>query len=109
MTGSGKAGLKPWDIAAGMLLVREAGGFVSDLSGGDRMIETGDICAGNEAVQAPSARDALEGPEPPVGEGRRPVFRHKPVPDWPARTRSRGSAGQHGPIEPSRRSAEGKA
>jgi myo-inositol-1(or 4)-monophosphatase len=46
-----EAGLKPWDIAAGMLLVREAGGFVSDLSGGDRMIETGDICAGNEAVQ----------------------------------------------------------
>ncbi|MCX5480910.1 inositol monophosphatase family protein [Kaistia geumhonensis] len=44
-------GLKPWDIAAGMLLVREAGGFVSDLSGGDRMLETGDICAGNEAVQ----------------------------------------------------------
>ena len=27
-------GLSPWDIAAGLLLVREAGGYVSDLAGG---------------------------------------------------------------------------
>jgi myo-inositol-1(or 4)-monophosphatase len=38
-------GLKPWDIAAGVLLVREAGGFVGDLSGGDAFMETGDIVA----------------------------------------------------------------
>src|ERR1700719_3255229 len=31
-------GLKPWDIAAGMLLVKEAGGFVSDLAGGQTMM-----------------------------------------------------------------------
>src|SRR5580704_3436842 len=31
-------GLSPWDIAAGMLLVREAGGYVSDLSGGQTMM-----------------------------------------------------------------------
>ncbi len=43
-------GLKPWDLAAGMLMVREAGGFVSDLQGGDTMIESGDICAGNEQI-----------------------------------------------------------
>jgi myo-inositol-1(or 4)-monophosphatase len=40
-------GLQPWDIAAGVLLVREAGGFVGDFSGGDRFMETGDIVAAN--------------------------------------------------------------
>jgi myo-inositol-1(or 4)-monophosphatase len=43
-------GLSPWDIAAGILLIREAGGFVSDLKGGDAMMQTGGIVAGNEAV-----------------------------------------------------------
>jgi len=40
-------GLSPWDIAAGTLLVREAGGFVGDFAGGDRFLETGDIVAAN--------------------------------------------------------------
>ena len=35
--------LKPWDIAAGTLLVREAGGFVSDFSGGGKLIFHGEI------------------------------------------------------------------
>lgn len=39
-------GLKPWDIAAGALIVKEAGGFVGDMEGGDRHFETGDIVAG---------------------------------------------------------------
>lgn len=39
-------GLAPWDFAAGALLVREAGGVVSDLSGGDRHFETGNLVAG---------------------------------------------------------------
>jgi myo-inositol-1(or 4)-monophosphatase len=43
--------LKPWDMAAGMILVREAGGFVSDCDGGDEMLAKGDIVAGNEAIQ----------------------------------------------------------
>ncbi len=43
-------GLKPWDIAAGMLMVREAGGVVSDLNGGEKALETGDILASNEAL-----------------------------------------------------------
>jgi myo-inositol-1(or 4)-monophosphatase len=43
-------GLSPWDMAAGLILVREAGGFVSDLDGGDRMLASGDILAGNEAI-----------------------------------------------------------
>jgi len=37
--------LKPWDVAAGILLVREAGGVVTDLEGADRTLETGDVAA----------------------------------------------------------------
>lgn len=40
-------GLSPWDVAAGAILVREAGGFVGDLQGGDTWFETGDIVAAN--------------------------------------------------------------
>lgn len=43
-------GLAKWDIAAGVLLVREAGGVVSDLLGGARFLETGDILAANERL-----------------------------------------------------------
>jgi myo-inositol-1(or 4)-monophosphatase len=43
--------LKPWDMAAGMILVREAGGFVSDCAGGDDIFGKGQIVAGNEAIQ----------------------------------------------------------
>ena len=42
--------LHPWDIAAGIVMVREAGGFVSDFSGRSAMLKTGDILAGNEAA-----------------------------------------------------------
>ncbi|HVV92253.1 MAG TPA: inositol monophosphatase family protein [Hyphomicrobiales bacterium] len=44
--------LAPWDMAAGVLLVREAGGFVTDLDGGDAMLAKGHIVAGNETVRA---------------------------------------------------------
>ncbi|HSN90425.1 MAG TPA: inositol monophosphatase family protein [Anaeromyxobacteraceae bacterium] len=37
--------LKPWDVAPGILLVREAGGEVVDFAGGDRVLETGDVIA----------------------------------------------------------------
>ncbi len=40
-------GLDIWDIAAGVLIVREAGGFVSDFAARDRVLKTGDIVAGN--------------------------------------------------------------
>jgi len=40
-------GLQPWDMAAGIVLVREAGGMVSDMKGGDRMLESGNIIATN--------------------------------------------------------------
>jgi myo-inositol-1(or 4)-monophosphatase len=42
--------LKAWDLAAGVLLVREAGGVACDFDGGDRMLETGEICAGGAAL-----------------------------------------------------------
>jgi myo-inositol-1(or 4)-monophosphatase len=42
--------LSPWDMAAGILMIREAGGFVSDRKSGAAMFETGSIVAGNEAV-----------------------------------------------------------
>lgn len=40
-------GLEPWDLAAGILLVREAGGFVTDAVGGAKMFETGTVLAAN--------------------------------------------------------------
>ncbi len=40
-------GLSKWDIAAGIVLVREAGGFVGDMLGGESYWETGDIVAAN--------------------------------------------------------------
>ena len=43
-------GLKPWDIAAGALLVKEAGGLVSDPFGGETFLKTGDIVAGTPKV-----------------------------------------------------------
>jgi myo-inositol-1(or 4)-monophosphatase len=46
-------GLKPWDIAAGMLLVREAGGHVSELGGGRDPLATGDIVAANAELHRP--------------------------------------------------------
>ena len=45
-------GLKSWDIAAGILLVREAGGFVSDFASRDRVLQSGDVVAGNPAIHA---------------------------------------------------------
>lgn len=42
--------LSSWDIAAGVLLVREAGGIVVDFKGRDRMLETGEIVATNAVI-----------------------------------------------------------
>lgn len=48
--GHWEMGLAPWDIAAGALLVREAGGLVSDSRGGDDFLTTGNIVAGAPKV-----------------------------------------------------------
>ena len=45
-----EAGLQLWDVAAGLLLVREAGGFVSDFRGGDRMHERNEYLATNDGL-----------------------------------------------------------
>jgi myo-inositol-1(or 4)-monophosphatase len=39
--------LKPWDVAAGLLMVAEAGGKVTDADGGQDMLTAGSVCAGN--------------------------------------------------------------
>jgi myo-inositol-1(or 4)-monophosphatase len=50
MDGFWETGLSAWDIAAGILMIREAGGFVSDMDGGQAMLESGSLAAGNEAI-----------------------------------------------------------
>jgi myo-inositol-1(or 4)-monophosphatase len=47
-----EADLSPWDVAAGMLLVREAGGFVTDFRGGDRAMERSEFLAANDAIHS---------------------------------------------------------
>ncbi|MEQ8406033.1 MAG: inositol monophosphatase family protein [Oceanicaulis sp.] len=42
--------LKPWDIAAGIVMVREAGGFAGSIEDTGDVLETGDIAAGNEHI-----------------------------------------------------------
>ena len=42
--------LQPWDIAAGILLIEEAGGIVSDFNGGDHFLESGNVVAANRAM-----------------------------------------------------------
>ena len=43
-------GLKPWDMAAGALLIREAGGLVADVSGGQDFLENGNLVAANPLI-----------------------------------------------------------
>lgn len=43
--------IKAWDLAAGIVIVREAGGIVTDLAGGDNMLASGDVLAGNKDIQ----------------------------------------------------------
>lgn len=42
--------MKPWDIAAGALLIQEAGGLVSDQIGNEQYMDSGDIIAGNPKI-----------------------------------------------------------
>ena len=44
--------LAPWDVAAGSLLITEAGGVISDFSGGDRWLNRGNIVGAPQAVHA---------------------------------------------------------
>ena len=55
--------LSPWDMAAGILMIREAGGFVTDADGGQAMFDTGTIVGGNETIQGLVVK-ALQKPLP---------------------------------------------
>lgn len=44
--------LQPWDVAAGSLIIREAGGRISDFRGGDGYFDQGEVVAGNPRVYA---------------------------------------------------------
>jgi myo-inositol-1(or 4)-monophosphatase len=68
-----EAGIKPWDIAAGMLLVRESGGRVCDYRGrGEKILDAGQIVAGNQKV-CPALQKAI------VQAGYASAFDVKPV------------------------------
>ena len=47
-----EADLEPWDVAAGQLLVREAGGYVTDFRGGDRTIERREFLAATDVLHS---------------------------------------------------------
>ncbi len=49
-------GLQAWDIAAGILLVREARGMVSEFDGRAKMMQTGQILATNGSIHGPVTR-----------------------------------------------------
>lgn len=49
-------GLSRWDIAAGIVLVREAGGFVSEIDGGNNPLASGSVLATNQRLQGPLGR-----------------------------------------------------
>jgi myo-inositol-1(or 4)-monophosphatase len=52
MDGFWEDDLDPWDTAAGLLLVREAGGFVTDYRGADRAYERGEYIAASAAIHS---------------------------------------------------------
>lgn len=50
LDGFWEIGLSPWDMAAGALLIKEAGGLVGDLEGEDQFLDSGRIVAGNPKI-----------------------------------------------------------
>ncbi|MEW7980896.1 MAG: inositol monophosphatase family protein [Candidatus Sedimenticola endophacoides] len=67
LDGFWELGLAEWDFAAGALLVKEAGGAVSDIGGGGRFLETGNVVAGGLKLHGamikairPHLNDALQ-------------------------------------------------
>lgn len=50
MDGFWEDALSPWDMAAGIMMVREAGGFATDRHGRQDMFDNGTVVAGNEAI-----------------------------------------------------------
>lgn len=50
LDGFWEVGLKPWDIAAGALLIKEAGGFISDFAGNNGYLDSGEVVTGNRKI-----------------------------------------------------------
>jgi myo-inositol-1(or 4)-monophosphatase len=50
LDGFWEMGLKPWDLAAGTLLIKEAGGIVTDFNGAEDYLNSGNVIAGNPKV-----------------------------------------------------------
>ncbi|HWL80273.1 MAG TPA: inositol monophosphatase family protein [Roseomonas sp.] len=61
-------GLKPWDVAAGLIILKEAGGYVTDPEGGDSFA-SGNVIAGNPFLQ-PKLREAVNEGIALVGKAR---------------------------------------
>lgn len=51
-----ETGLQPWDLAAGALLIREAGGIVSALDGSENFVDTGHVLCGTPKIYSALAR-----------------------------------------------------
>ena len=56
LDGFWESGLKPWDIAAGALIVREAGGITTDYEGNDKYLELGQVVSGNPKIMSEMLR-----------------------------------------------------
>jgi myo-inositol-1(or 4)-monophosphatase len=63
-TAIGSSGIQPWDMAAGLVMVREAGGFATDPEGGDAW-PGGDVVAGNPSLHGRLRDFVTEGIAPP--------------------------------------------
>jgi len=46
-------GLSPWDLAAGIVIIREAGGYISEIDGGHEMLRSGNVLAANNHLHLP--------------------------------------------------------
>lgn len=51
-----ETGLKPWDLAAGSLIIREAGGIISALDGSENFLESGHVLCGTPKIYAGMAK-----------------------------------------------------
>lgn len=56
-----ESGLSPWDIAAGVILIQEAGGMITEFNGRADMLRTGQVLASNGLVHGPMTRLLREG------------------------------------------------
>ena len=59
-----ESGIKAWDIAAGIIMVREAGGWICDYEGNNDMLSRGDLVCGNDHLHKPLLKlvqDAIKG------------------------------------------------